>query len=62
MNDIEKNMHEVRFSKIYILSHSIYYIPPLTIVIALAIKAVGFSHIRRTFSNVFAMHYDDIKD
>ena len=59
---MEKNMHEVRFSKTYILSHSIYYIPPLTIVIALAIKAVGFSHIRRTFSNVFAIHYDDIKD
>ena len=41
MNAI-KNMHEVRFPNIYILSHIIYYIHPLTRIIALAIKAVGF--------------------
>ena len=37
MNPIE-NMHEVRFPNIYLLSHIIYYIPPLTIIIALAIR------------------------
>ena len=51
MNAI-KNMHEVRFPNIYILSHIIYYIHPLTIIVALAIKAVG----------LFATHYGDIKD
>ena len=44
-------MHEVRFSNIYILPHIIYYIHPLTIIITLTIKAVGF----------FAMHYGDIR-
>ena len=49
----KENMHEVRFPSIYVLSHIIDYIhPPLTIIFALAIKAVGF----------FAMHYGDIKD
>ena len=56
------NMHEVRFPKIYIPSHSIYCSPPLTIIIALAIKAVGFSNVRKTFTNIFAMHYGDDKD
>ena len=42
MNATE-NMHEVRFPNIYILSHIIYYIPPLTIIIVLGIKEVGFS-------------------
>ena len=51
MNAIE-NMHEVRFANIYILSQIIFPIHPLTIIIALAIKAVG----------VFAMHYVDIKN
>ena len=51
MNAIE-NILEMRFPKIYILSHIIYYIHPLTIIIALTIKAVGF----------FAMHYGDIKN
>ena len=59
MNAIE-NMHEVRFPNVYILSHVIYYIPPLTIIIALEIKAVGFSKVRQTFSNIFAVHYGDI--
>ena len=54
------NMHEVRFSKISILSHIVCDIPPLTIIIALAIKAVGFSKVRQTFSNIFAMHYGDV--
>ena len=44
MNAIE-NMHEVRFPNIYILSNIIYYIHQLTINIALAIKAVGFSKV-----------------
>ena len=44
-------MHEVRFSNIYILPHIIYYIHPLTIIITLTIKAVGF----------FAIHYGDIR-
>ena len=61
MNAIE-NMHEVRFPNIYILSHIIYYILPLTINIVLTIKAVGFSKVRQTLSNIFAMHYGDIKD
>ena len=51
MNAIE-DMHEVRFSNIYILSHISYYIHPLTIIIALAIKTV----------EVFAIQYGDIKD
>ena len=55
-------MYEVRFPNIYILSHIFYYIPPLAIIIALAIKAVYFSKVRQTFSNIFAMHYGDIKD
>ena len=49
------NMHEGR-------SHIVCYIPPLTIIIALAIKAVGFSNVRQMLSNIFAMHYGDIKD
>ena len=57
------NMHEVIFPNIYILSDGINYIRPLTIIIALAIKAVGFSKVRQTFSNnIFAMYYDDVKD
>ena len=56
------NMHGVRFPKISILLHIVCYIPPLTIVIALAIKAVGFSKVRQTFSDIFAMYYGDIKD
>ena len=51
MNAIE-DMHEVRVSNIYILSHISYYIHPLTIIIALAIKTV----------EVFAIQYGDIKD
>ena len=47
-----ENMHEVRFPNIYALSHIIYYIHPLTIVIALTVKAV----------DIFGMHYGDIKD
>ena len=61
MNAIE-NTHEVRFPNIYILPHIIYCIPPLTIIITLAVKAVGFSKVRQTFSNIFALHYGDIKD
>ena len=56
MNAIE-NMHKVRLSNIYILSHIVYYILPLTIIIVLAIKAVGFSKVRQTLSIIFAMHY-----
>ena len=58
----KENMHEVRFPNIYILSHIIYYIVPLTIIIVLAIKAVGLSKVRQTLSTIFAMHYSDIKD
>ena len=55
-----ENMHEVRFRNIYILPHIIDYIPPLTIIIALAIKAVGFLKVRQTVRNIFAMHYGEI--
>ena len=58
----KENMHEVRFPSIYILSHVIYYIVPLTTIIVLAIKAVGLSKIRQTLSTKLAMHYGDIKD
>ena len=51
MNAIE-NMHEVRFPNIYILSNIIYYILPLTVIIAMAIKSVGFSKVRQTLSNM----------
>ena len=40
----KENMHEVRFSNICILSHIIHYIHPLTMITALAIKAVDFLH------------------
>ena len=56
------NMHEVRFLNIYTLSSIISYILPLTIIIVLAIKVVGFSNFRQSLSNTFAMHYDQIKD
>ena len=36
--------------------------PPLTIIIALAIKAVGVSSARQTFSNIFTMDYGDNKN
>ena len=55
MNAIGK-MHEVRFPNISILSHIFGYILPLTIIISLAIKAVGFSKVRQTLSIIFAMH------
>ena len=61
MNAIE-NMHEMRFPNICILSHVIYYIPSFTITIALAIKAVGFSKVRQTFSSIFAIHHGEIKN
>ena len=57
----KKTMYEERFPNIYMVSH-IYYIVPLTIIIVLAIKAVGFSKVRQTLSNKFTMHYGDIKD
>ena len=58
----KENMQEVRFPKNSILSHIICYIAPLTIIIVLAIKAVGLSKVRQTLSTTFAMHYGDIKD
>ena len=58
----KENMHEGRFPNIYILSHIIYYIIPLTIIIVLAIKTVGFSKVRQTLSTKFPMHDGDIKD
>ena len=61
MNAI-RNLYEVRFPNISILSQIVRYISVLTIIIALAIKAVGVSKVRQTFSNIFAMHYGDVKD
>ena len=58
----KENMHEGRFPNIYILSHIIYYIVPLTIIIVLAIKSSRFSKVRQNLSTIFAMHYGDIKD
>ena len=58
----KENMHEGKFPNIYILSHIIYYIVPLTIIIILAIKAEGFSKVRQTINTKFAMYYGDIKD
>ena len=59
---VKENLHEGRFPNIYTLPHVIYYIVPLTIIIVLAVKAVGFSKVRQTLSTKFAMHYCDIKD
>ena len=56
------NMLEVRFPNIYIPSNIIYYIFPLIMIIVLAIKAVGFSKVRETLSDIFAMHYGNIED
>ena len=58
----KENMHEGRFRNIYILSHIIHYIAPLSIIIVLAIKALGFSKVRQAISTKFAMHYGDIKN
>ena len=55
-------MYEMRFRNIYILSRIMYYILPLTIMIVLAMKAVGFSKFGKILSNKFAMHYGDTKD
>ena len=55
------NLHECAFN-IYILSHIIYFIVPLTIIVVLAIKAVGFSKVRQTLSAIFTVHYGDVKD
>ena len=54
MNAIGK-MHDVRFPNMPILSHIVWYIPPLVIIIALEITAVGVSKVRQTFSNIFAI-------
>ena len=58
----KENMHDGRIPNIYILSHIICYIVPLTIIIVLTIRAVGFSKIKQTLSTKFVMHYGDIKD
>ena len=58
----KENMHEVRLPNIHILSHIIYYILSLTLIIVLAIKAMGFSKVRQTLSVILTMHYGDIKD
>ena len=58
----KENMHDGRIPNIYILSHIIYYSVPLTILIVLAIKGVGFSKVRQTLSTEFAMHYGGNKD
>ena len=55
-----KDMHELRFSNISVLSHIVCYIPPLTLIVVFAIKAVGLSRVRQAFSNIFAMYYGDI--
>ena len=38
----KESLHELRFPNIYIIPHIIYFIVPLSIIIVLAIKAVGF--------------------
>ena len=58
----KENMHEVRFPNIYILSHIIYHVVPLTIIIVLAIKSSRFFKGQKTLSTIFAMPYGDIKD
>ena len=54
MNAIGK-MHDARFPNMPILSHIVWHIPPLVIIIALEITAVGVSKVRQTFSNIFAI-------
>ena len=46
------NIHEVRFLNIYTLSSIISYILPLTIIIVLAIKVVGFSNFRQSLRHL----------
>ena len=60
--DAIRNLHEVSFPTIYIMWNIIYYILSLTIIIVLAITAVGFSKVKQRLSNVFEIHYRDIKD
>ena len=55
------NMGEMRFPNIYILSNIIYYIFSLTVIDILTRKAVAFSKVRESLSNIFAMHYGNIK-
>ena len=58
----KENVHEVKFPNICILSHIIYHIVPLTIIIVLVINTAGFSKVRQTLSTKFAMHCGNIKD
>ena len=58
----KENIHEVRFANICIVSHIIYYIVPVTIIIVLGIKAVGFSKARQALGTKFTMNYSHIKD
>ena len=53
-------MHERRFPNIYTQA-KIIYILPLTINICFAIKAVGFSKVWQTLTNIFVIHYSIIK-
>ena len=55
-------MHDVRCSNIYIQSHNICHILPLSIVIILPIKGPEFSKVTQTLSNIMTMRYEDIKD
>ena len=58
----KESMHKVIFPNIYVISHIIYYIALVTVIVVLAMKAVGFSKGRQTLSAIFAMRYGDTKD
>ena len=57
-----RRKHELKLHNIHILSHIIYYIVPLSTIIVLTIKTVGFSKVRQTLTTKFARHYGDIED
>ena len=60
--NVTRNTDEMRFPNIYMLLKTIFFVLPLTIIIVLAMKAVGFSKVGKILSNKFAMHYGDTKD
>ena len=57
-----KNMHEVRFHNVSIQPNIIYYILlPLSTIIVLVIKVVGFSKARQLSVKFFAMYCGNIR-
>ena len=48
--NVTRNTDEMRFPNIYMLLKTIFIVLPLTIIIVLAIKAVGFLKVRQALT------------